>query len=194
MKAKYIALDLESGGIGHDKSLLTAYIAVLDEDLNPFDSTSTCGYITVPLDLKMKPDDGVYKVEAEALAINKIDILSHDREAITYKEAAKKIFEYLEQVNPGGKEKLIPLGHNVAFDIQFLTAHTLSKKTWDKYVSYRTLDTGTIGQYLIAKSDLPDMKASLGEIAKHYGVRFAAHTAKGDTEACIEIMKKMLRK
>lgn len=188
--AKYIALDLETGGIGHDKSLLTAYLAILDENLDIIDE----------LDLKIKPNDDIYVLTAEALNINKIDIISHDKEAITEKFAAELIYRFIKKAVHGDgmlmlpHHFLTPIGHNVAFDIQFLTAKTLSKKSWDQFVAYRTLDTSTTAQYLIAKGELPDMKASLGTLAKYYGIEFEAHTAKGDTLATVAVMKKMLGK
>ena len=179
----YVALDTETGGIGEDKSLLTAYLAILDEDLNVIDE----------LDLKTKPDDGVYRVVGEALRINKIDLATHDLEAITYKEAGTKIYDFLYKNNPGGKLKLIPVGHNVAFDIKFLCEHTLSKKSFDKYVGYRCLDSGTISMFLMKTGRLPQMNASLGTLAAHYGITFDSHTAKGDTLATVAVMKEFLK-
>ena len=182
--AKYIALDVESGGLDNAKTLLTAYFITLDEDMNPIDE----------LDLKIKPDDGVYHLSAEALAVNGINIVEHDRVAITAGTAASLIFQFLANNNKDGKIKLIPVGHNVVFDIEFVCAHTLSKKSWNKFCGYRVLDTGTVSQFLMEKGDLPKMSASLGVIAKHYGIEFEAHTAKGDTLATVAVMKKMLGK
>jgi DNA polymerase III alpha subunit (gram-positive type) len=181
---KYVALDLETGGIGHDKSLLTAYLAILDENMN----------VVEELDLKIKPNDDIYVLTAEALDINKIDIISHDKIAVSEKIAAQQVYNFLNATTNDGKNKLTPLGHNVQFDIQFLCNKTISKKSWDKFCTYRVLDTGVVAQFLIAQEVLPHMNASLGTLAQHYGITFEAHTAKGDTLATVAVMKRMLNK
>lgn len=183
-RVSFIGLDVESGGLDTSKSLLTAYLVILDKDMNIVDE----------LDLRIKPNDGIYHLAAEAMAVNGIDIIKHDAESITASDAATSIYNFLEKNNPKGMVKLIPIGHNVVFDIEFICAHTLSKKSWQKYCSYRTLDTGTISQFLIERGELPDMKASLGTLAAHFGIEFVAHTAKGDTLACVEVMKRFLNK
>jgi len=185
MQGQYVAMDCETGGIGDDKCLLTVYFAILDKNLNVLDE----------LDLKVKPNDGIYAVTAKALEINKINLVEHDIAAITYEAASSAIFTFLEKNNPGGRNKLTPLGHNVAFDVRFVCQKTLSKKSWDKYCSYRTLDTGTISQFLMATGYLPaTMKASLGALADHFGIKFDSHTAKGDTLACRDVLRAMMEK
>jgi DNA polymerase III epsilon subunit-like protein len=180
----YIALDVETGGIGEDKSLLTAYLAILDQNLDVLDE----------LDLLTKPDDGTYVVQGEALRINGIDLAKHDLAAMSCKDASTKLYEFLNKNNPGGAIKLIPVGHNVAFDIKFLCAHTLSKKSWDKFCGYRTLDTGTISMFLMKTGKIPEMSASLGSLAKYCGIEFEAHTAKGDTLATVGVLREFLKK
>ena len=58
MITRYIAMDLESGGIPEGCSVLSAFFQVLDENMQPIDSLS----------LKVKPNDPVYHVTAEALS------------------------------------------------------------------------------------------------------------------------------
>jgi len=178
----YIALDTETGGLGDEVSLLTLYLGVFDENFN----------LMGELDLCVKPNDGLYHIQAQALAINNIDLVAHDKVAITYDKAATEIYNFLQSVNPSGAIKLIPIGHNVAFDIRFLCQKTLTKKNWDKFVGYRCLDTGTISMFMMKANLMPMQKASLGDIAAHFGVTFKAHTAKGDALASVEIMKKMI--
>jgi len=178
----YLTIDTETGGIGDDISLLTLYMGFLDENF----------ILKKELDLCVKPDDGVYKVNAQGLSINQIDLIEHDKVAITYGQAATVIYDFLNSINPSGKTKLIPIGHNVAFDIRFICQKTLSKKSWDKYVGYRCLDTGTISAFLISAKILPMQNASLETLASYFNIKFNAHTAKGDALATAQVLVKML--
>jgi DNA polymerase III alpha subunit (gram-positive type) len=182
---KYIALDAETGGIGKDKSLLTLYFGVYGENFELLDE----------LDLLIKPNDGIYTVTAEALDINKINLVEHDKKAVTEKEAGTLLYEFLAKNSPFGEIKLIPVGHRVEFDIDFVVAKLLSKGSWEKFVSYRTQDTSVICQFMKAAKLLPeDLKGSLGSLTEYYGVAHEAkHTAKDDAQATMMVLKNMLR-
>ncbi len=183
-KATYIAVDTETGGLGGDVSLLTAYLAILDEKLEIIDE----------LDLAVKPDNHVYHVTAEALKINKIDLVKHEERAISPGKAGELFRELIKKHSDGGKNKLIPLGHNVAFDMNKLYDNILSKKEAENFISYRTLDTGSTGRFLIVAGLIPEtVTGSLGSYVKHLGVKEReAHTARGDVEMTIDVMKAMI--
>lgn len=182
MAKRYLAFDVESGGVTDDHSLLTAYFVILDEDLKT---------VYGELDLRSKPNDGTYHVTAEALAINGIDLISHDKEADTESKAGTRLYEFLQQHCPDGKVKLTPLGHNVAFDVEFVKKHLT--KNFNKFVSYRCLDTASVIQFLKQTNHIPkDLAGSLGEIAKYLQVPIVQlHTAKDDTWLTIEVLKKL---
>lgn len=183
---KFISLDVETGGIGKDKSLLTAYFMVMDE----------AGNKVTDLDLRIKPEDKIYHVTAEALSINKINLVSHDAEAITDREAGSRLYEFLRLVSQDGKQKLIPVGHNVKFDIDFIWEKLLSRPSWEHFVSYRVIDTASIGQFLqLAGLIPPEVSGSLGSLAKEFQVvNPAAHTGEGDVLTTVGILKGMLRR
>ncbi len=180
---KYLALDTETGGF-EGTSLLTAYFSVQDEDFNEVDS----------LLLEMKPEDGKYIVTAEALRINGIDLKLHDQRAITYKEAGTKLFNFLMGNSIMGADKLIPVGHNVQFDIQKIIEFLISKGSWQKFVSYRTMDTGVIARACIQAGLIPpSVSGSLGSIAEHFGVDTTqAHTADHDVFMTMAVLERML--
>ena len=184
---RYIAFDCETGGLVRDRSLLTVYFVVLDSDL-----TTILG----ELDLSIKPNAGdCYRVTAEAMDVNKINLVEHDKIAITEGEAAQKLYAFLQQMNPNGSSKLIPVGHNVTSDEDFIKEHLISPANWGRFVSYRRLDTGTISELLRATGHMPrDVKGSLGSIAAFLGIKFPdAHTAKGDTLATVKVLRKVIR-
>lgn len=203
---KYLVLDTETGGIGPEVSLLSAYFRVLDENLNLLNE----------LELFVKPNDGLYKVTAEAMAINKINLIEHEKKAITYREAGTKLFDFIRENSeiknifvpmgesptspkaipaPSTIDKLEPLGHNVAFDIIKVKDNLISEGSWLKFVSYRLLDTGVIGNYLKKTGKIPkEISGSLGSYCDYFKVdKTKAHDAKGDVIMTIEVFKEMLK-
>lgn len=185
-KATYIAVDVETGGLGSDVSLLTAYIAILDEKFEFIEE----------LDLALRPDDKTYHVTAEALAINKIDLIAHDKseKTVTMGKAGELFRALIQKHSDNGKNKLIPLGHNVAFDMENLYRNVLNKKESQNFISYRVLDTGSSGRFLIVSGYIPEsVTGSLGSYVKHLGVKEReAHTARGDVEMTVDVMKAMI--
>ena len=182
---KYLAFDVESGGVTDDHSLLSVYFVVIDEDLKT---------VHGELDLLVKPDDGNYVVSAQALEVNKINLLEHDKVAISESKAGTLLYNFLKTHAPDGTVKLTPLGHNIAFDVQFIKKHLLNK-AFNQYVSYRMLDISSIIQFfkltgLVSR----DLAGSLSEIATHFGISTISnvpHTAKGDTWMVIEVLRKL---
>ncbi len=182
-KPTYLAFDMETGGITTDYSLLTAYFAVLDEGFN----------IITELELAMKPRDGRYFISAGALRVNNINLVEHDKVAITYEDAATKLYNLLNFVCGPTKTKLVPIGHNVFFDEEFVYSYLITKKNWQQFVSYRRLDTQVIAQYKKMKGELPEaVSGSLESLAKHYDVvNPAPHTGKGDTLTTVSVLQRM---
>lgn len=183
--AVYVTMDLETGGIGIETSLLTGYFGFLDADLN----------LIGGLDLKVKPNEGKpYVVQAQGMSVNKIDLIEHDKVAITESEAGGQLMLALKKYSNNGKIKLIPIGHNVQFDIIHINEHLLSKKNFDQFVSYRKLDTGTIAQFFkLCGFIAPDKTGSLEYLADLFGVKFKdrAHTAESDAMMCVDVLLKM---
>jgi len=180
--ARYLAFDVEAGGTEVEHSLLSAYFVVIDEDLKT---------IHGELDLKSKPNDGNYLVRGDALEINGIDLIQHDKDAVTESKAATLLYEFLEKHAPNGSVKLMPVGHGIEHDIWFIKEHLT--KNFNKFVSYRALDTGGIIQFLKLTGRVPrDLGGSLKELGEYFDVFMSGlHTAKGDTWATIEVLRKL---
>lgn len=179
---RYLVTDLESGGPELKYSLLSAYFVVLDEDLKT---------VYGELDLKIKPNDGNYFVRGEALEVNGIDLVQHDKEAITEGKAATLLYEFLNEHAPDGSTKLTPVGHGIEHDIEFIKEHLT--KNFNKFVSYRYLDTGCIVQFFKLTGRVPrDLGGSLKELGEYFNIPINnLHTAKGDTLLTIEVLKKL---
>lgn len=181
-EALYIPFDTETGGIGEEVSILSAHFAACDKDLNVIDE----------LDILTRPNDGVYVTTAKALEINKINLIQHDKVAVTYSQAGAQIRDFVCKHSQNGKVKLIPVGKNVGFDVKKVTDNLLGAKTWNQYVSYRTYDITSMIIYAKRLGLLPlDLPESLQEVAEHFGIKAEWHTARGDNMAGIEVVKRL---
>src|SRR5690606_25809510 len=102
---KIAPLDVETGGTVVGKhSLLTLYICVINEEFQVIDE----------LDLKLKPDDGNYVVDREALEINGINLDEHDKDpaTVTYSVGRRMFLEFCKR-HMTGRRTLRPAGHNI---------------------------------------------------------------------------------
>ena len=179
-EAKFLAFDCESGGLIEGVALLSTHLAVCDEEFNIIDE----------LELLTKPNDGHYLVSAEALEVNGINLIDHDKVALTYSAAGQELRNFLWKYSQNGKIKLIPVGKNVGGDVKWVTDNLLGMKTWNQFVSYRLYDLTGVVIYLKRKGKLPqDAPDSLSGLAKFLGIEAEWHTARGDNYAGIELMK-----
>ena len=192
---KYISLDTETGGIGEDLSLLSVALIVIDGKnirdglVNEFD------YVDVFNSL-LRPDDGVFKVTAEALRINRIDISTLDREtSLTYKEAGSAIYNFLHKLSDHGREKLIPLGKNIYFDLGHIWDKLISRRTWEQFCSYRTIDLSALVEtYRLQEKLPPTLDGSLKTVARYFDINIdKCHTALGDAQLNIDVFSQLVR-
>lgn len=165
---RYLILDIETGGIGDTMSLLTACFLYCQ-----YDTKNDEYEIIDGLDLKIKPNDYIYHVTAESLKINGINLIEHDKIAITEKQSGTKLYDKLSNwFLLNNKEKLIPVGHNVAFDIRRVTNTLVHPSTWEQYVSYKSLDTCTIAQFLRLQGKLPtNLGCGLVNLTEYFNVK-----------------------
>src|ERR1700688_521776 len=178
----FFCMDSETGGLDPKKTdVLTIYIAVTDEDLKIIDG----------LDLKLKPNDRLPVVEAQAMAVNGIDIQKHleNPETITYSQAKEKITalakKYLKK--RGRYSNLLVLGQNVAFDIAFIQEHIFSRSDWDGLFSYNVEDTNAAALFLKRCGWLPKEIGTLGSLVEFFNIpKHTAHEARGDVLMTIE--------
>ena len=181
----FLCLDCESGGIGPDISLLSAHFAVCDENWNIIDE------LTLLLKPKEVDETGstIYRVTAAALSINKINLVEHEKVAVTKSEAGQKLREFLWKYKP--KEGwLVPVGKNVGGDIAWVNNNILGAGEWRKYVSYRTYDITSVLHFVKRSGKLSkDAPESLEDLAKYINFSFVPHTADGDTRASIAVMR-----
>lgn len=182
----YLIFDTETGGIGLDKSLLTAYFMVCDNEFKKIDE----------LYLYVKPDDGIYRVTGEAMGINKINLVEHDKKAITYKKAGTALYQFIEKNFEYRKDRMVPVGHGMSGDLDHIFDKLMGRSTWETFVSYRRLDTSVALQFLKSCNVFPEIvSGSLESLVEHFGIKRNGelHDAKVDAELTRDVLVKLIK-
>lgn len=185
---KILAFDLETGGLDKTKNpILTAYFAVLDDKLNVIED----------LDLKIRPEAPFDLIDQDALRVNGININEHieNPETLSRQAAYEKTIDLLNRhggKNSRDKNRLIPLGHNVVFDIDFVK-QLVSESVWSSRVHYRYMCTSVLTSFFKMTGIFPENIGNLSSLVKYLNVPMGqAHTAKDDVIMMIECYKKMI--
>jgi len=132
-----------------------------------------------------------YNSNSEAMKVNKIDLIKHNKFAIKPKLACKQINGFVIK----NKIRQIPLvGHNICFDKSFLN------KLFDKEGSLSKLpteheDTMTFWNALKKSGDVPyGLRNNLQTLAEYFKVDYSgAHDALADCHITANVYHKMLR-
>lgn len=182
----YLFIDTETGGLSKECSLLTFDATLLDAELNFLEKIS----------YKIKPDDGLYKIQAGALHVNKINILDHDRGALPMSEASKQFRAWAQNLKDIKYPdcEIITVGQNVWFDIEFLKQEFAPD--WSEYFSRRVLDIQSVSLLLKLCGMMPqNQRISLSELTKYFEIPIEEqnmHSSDVDVAASIEILKKCI--
>jgi len=181
--SNYFLFDTETGGIKKETSLLTIFGYVLSENLS----------IMREISYAIKAENGLYIVEAEGLAVNRINIVEHDKIATPIADVKLRFKNDICKWNfAGGQEKITPIGHNVRFDVKFVKNHIMPD--WDNYFDRRQIDTAGIAKFLFLTGVLPNLVSyKLSDIACSLGIDFNEedlHTSKGDVDLTLAILRK----
>ena len=131
------------------------------------------------------------------MKVNGIDLQKHleDPTTITYSEAKKQISVMLKKhlKKNGRYSNLIPMGHNIPFDLNMIHHHIMDKVSWEEFCHYRNIDTNPIVWLLKDSTWWPSDLGSLVSVVDFLGVpKRAAHNAKEDTLMMIDVYKKIL--
>jgi DNA polymerase III epsilon subunit-like protein len=154
----YLAFDTETTGVLANSNLLTVFFIVLDASFNQIDT----------LDIKLKHSQ--YVVTPKALEVNGIDIVRHDKEAIVLSQARSLLLPFLRKHTRSGK--LIPLGHNITFDIGMLkSSGLLSELEYKMFCNFTVIDTIVFAQILKASNVIPKTQSlSLMNLIRYFGI------------------------
>lgn len=208
---KIVILDIETGGLNPNiHSLLTVYLEIIDFNPISLEAKTIDSFSTM-----LKPVKNSYIVTKEALKVNKIDVEELNIKGESIEVARNRLINLLSKYSPryidytkidmfssvygespreGKIERLLVLGHNVAFDLAFVHNNLIPKELWEIYCSHRILDTSTIGRMLILSGKIKlDYDSSFDEFCKYFGiVNTQPHDASYDVKATKELFLKML--
>ena len=171
----YIAFDTETTGLDKRSQVLTAYFAILDKDFLKIKE----------LELSIKYP--IYNIEIKALECNKIDLIQHDSVSVSVTEASNKLHTFLSTHD----SLLVPIGHNIAFDIKMIRKQLISDSNYKKYFDTRTVDTFEIALKLKNEKLLSCPKLSLTKLCEFFELKIdntQFHTAKYDTLMTLELL------
>lgn len=181
--SKYICFDCETTGLEQNCNLLTLCLVILDNNLNQIDM----------LNISLKQDDG-YTIFPEALVINKINLIEHHNNSTTLSESRIKLFNFLNLNKTFFN--LIPIGHNIKFDIDFIKkSGLLTELEYNNYISYNFIDTITIAQFLKLSGKLhPKQSISLVNLCKIDKLNLQTdktqeHSSEYDTKMTVLLLK-----
>jgi hypothetical protein len=195
MEIRLLLLDGEYGGIRSKGDLCTDYsilelaLKVVTKDFKTLDE----------IEFKIKPENDQYIVSAEGLMVNKINLIEHDKNAISEGKAKELLYQFLKKNSDNGKIRLIPVGKGVTGDIKYLTSHKfISEYNWHQFCSYEVIELGTLALCLKIKNKLKQtvkpgtntMSNSMEALGHYLNVPMNnLHSAKGDVMLSEELLK-----
>jgi DNA polymerase III epsilon subunit-like protein len=182
MKAdKILFIDTETGGIDPaSNSLLSLALVVWKEN-------------KAQAALEILINDGLLNVTEKALAINGIDLAEHQKKALSPERAIRQLDTFLDTHFAKG-EKITLAGHNINFDINFLSAFlTHNGYDFQQRFSHRSIDTATILFYLYLTGKLKRKLTASQDALDYFGIPVQGrHTALGDALATAELFSKLI--
>jgi len=177
---KYIAFDCETSGISETSNLLTVSFIILDKDFIQRDS----------LNVSLKQTSG-YNIYPEALQINRINIIKHHESSTDLQTSRKILLDFLNKNK--GSYNLIPIGHNITFDIRFIkSSGLLTHKEYSNFISCNPIDTLVVAQFLKTCGKLPQKQSlSLINLCNHFKLdscKNSEHTSEYDIKMTIKLL------
>lgn len=180
----YLFLDTETGGLDPQFSLLTLAAVLADKDFQPI-----CGGNKEDT-LYLQVRHPEYLVTPDAMTINKIDLVHHSAVGLNITEAQVAFKDFIERgFEKNNGRKLMPVGHNLAFDLRFVWGQLMPKKDWERYCGYHFIDTMVVARFFNAIG-LLDHGCSLVDLRDLFQIETGdAHNALADTKATLAVAR-----
>lgn len=186
----YLFMDAETGGLTPKHSLLTVSCIAVDDKFN----IVPIGERNPGLYLRIRHDE--YALTAGALAVNRINLVEHNETGVDLKTAHDALRDFLSRACAAtNKKRLVPAGHNVSFDVQFIRANLLNDQEWNEFFTYPFLDTAAIARFFTAAGLYNGAGYSLGVLRRIFVPHANGqnmHNAEADNLVTIELAKKFM--
>lgn len=185
LKRPYLFLDTETGGLEVERHSLLSVGLVVGDD----------GVLRDSLEILIRHEP--YVVSAGGMAVNRIDLVQHDRMALPPSEALEAFDGFLQRHFPG-EAPITLVGHNVSFDRNFLGAFLASQgRPLEPRISHRIVDTHSLACALrdAGRLDLENLSSSA--LFAHFGIAVPEakrHTALGDALGTFELYWKLVER
>jgi DNA polymerase III alpha subunit (gram-positive type) len=181
-------MDAETGGLTPQHSLLTLSCIAVDDKFN----IVPIGGHNPGLYLRIRHDE--YALTAGALAVNQINLVEHNEKGVDVKTASDMLRDFVSRACAAtNKKRLVPAGHNVSFDVQFVRACLLNDAQWNEFFTYPFLDTAAVARFFTAAGRYDGRGYSLGVLRRIFVPHTdgqTMHNAETDNLVSIELTKK----
>jgi len=184
LKRPYLFVDTETGGLDSQRHSLLSIGLVLGDE----------GVVRHSLELFLKHD--TYVVDGAAMKVNRIDLAKHHAAAMDGATMMAVLDVFLDQFFPCKNEPIFLVGHNVAFDRDFLEGFWKQMgRAFEPRFSHRLIDTHSLAAGLRDSGKLPIESLSSTALFAHFGIEVpeeSRHTALGDALATFELYWKLV--
>jgi DNA polymerase III epsilon subunit-like protein len=180
----YLFIDSETGGTDPGKNSLLSLGLVVAQGSSQIAQT----------EILVSHDS--YVVNAKALEVNRIDLVVHNKHALEPMKAWEAMQGFLASYFEPN-ERIILVGHNIAFDRAFLATFLKSiGQSFESRFSHRSIDTHSIAAALQDAGKIP-VSVSLNStgLFEHFKIEVPPekrHTALGDALATFELYWRMV--
>lgn len=180
MSNRLLFIDTETGGVDPaEHSLFSVGVVVWES-----------GNIIFEDELYIK--DTVYKITAQALDINNINISQIDKIGLDKQDIIKKLKSIKEEYF--NNTIMTVAGHNIGFDVSFLKQlYKDCNSIFLEDFSHRTIDTSSILQFLFFSKKLETNISSSDVAFKYFNIEVKKrHTALDDCRATVYLFNKLI--
>lgn len=178
-----IFFDTETGGTNPDKhSLLSVGMVAWNRKDGIIDRC----------EVFLKSD--TYSFTQKAIELNKFDRVEHDAVAVPHDYAVDVIRGFCIK-NAGKKEEIQIAGHNIQFDVAFLTKlFKEQNRSFSSLFSHRMIDTFSILKFLNDAKKIDINPISSSNAFKLFNIKVdKRHSALGDAAATAELYEALIK-
>lgn len=137
-----------------------------------------------------------YTITTSAMNANKINIIEHEKNALTEEDAGTTLLNFLKE-HKDNEKAYIAIGQNVDFDLRFIEAMFFKLgqiKEYREYISYRKLDIMQVALIKNLESKISLEKQDLDYLLTTLDIEIPKdrHRALADCYLEFEVLKRLL--